>query len=97
MRMHMYWLTKKCYPVYVVILSTWLSHLLYFIWNSCVGEMLCCESGHRHNLHDQLAVSVKKYDVTVGHIFQKVSHMCTLFIRQGLPVAMRTWWKIPHF
>ena len=45
--------------------------IYYSIRNSCVGEMLCCEADG-HNLHDRprdrLAVSVKKYDVTVGHI-----------------------------
>ena len=44
-----------------------LSHLLYSIWNSCIGEMFCCEAD-RHNLHDRLTVSVKKYDVTFGNI-----------------------------
>ena len=28
---------------------------------------LYCESD-KHNLHDQLAVIVKKYDITIGHI-----------------------------
>ena len=50
----------------------------------------------RYNLHDRLAVGVKKYDVTIGHIPWKISCMCTLFIRQGLLVTMRTWWKIQH-
>ena len=72
-----------------------LSHLLYSIWNSCVGEMFCCEAD-RHNLHDRLTVSVKKYYVTVGHIPQKISRNYTLFIRRCLPNATRTWWKIQH-
>ena len=72
-----------------------LSHLLYSIWNSCVGEMFCCEAD-RHNLHDRLTVSVKKYYDTVGHIPQKICPMYTLFIRRCLPIATRTWWKIQH-
>ena len=72
-----------------------LSHLLYSIWNSCVGEIFYCETG-RHNLHDRLTVSVKKWDITVGHIPLKVSRMCTLFIRRCLLIATRTWWKIQH-
>ena len=50
-----------------VFFYTWLSHLLYSIWNLCIGEMLCHEAD-RHNLHDRLTVGVKKYDATVGHI-----------------------------
>ena len=66
---------NEFYPVFVVIT------LLYSIWNSCVGEMCCCVKADRHNLHGQFTVSVKTYDVTVGHIPLKIYRMCTLFIR----------------
>ena len=41
--------------------------IYYSIWDSCVGEMLCCESD-RHNLHDQFAISVKKDNIIIGHL-----------------------------
>ena len=42
-------------------------HIYYSISDSCIGEMLCCESD-RHYLHDQFTVSVKKDDIIVGHL-----------------------------
>ena len=53
--------------------------IYYSILDSCIGEMLCCESD-RHNLHDRFAVSIKKDDIIVGeivgHLPRKISRMC---------------------
>ena len=57
-------------------------HIHYSIWDSCVGEMLCCESDIQ-NLHDWLAISIKKDDIVVGHLPWKISQMCTLHLRWG--------------
>ena len=56
-------------------------HIYYCIWDLYVREMICCESGYRHNLHNRFAVSVKKYDVTIGHLPRKISRMSILFFR----------------
>ena len=46
-------------------------HIYYTPFGICAQEKcsvsLCCEADG-HNLHDQLAVSVKKYDITISHI-----------------------------
>ena len=42
-------------------------HVYYSILDSCIEEMLCCESDRR-NLHDRFTVSIKKDDIIVGHL-----------------------------
>ena len=63
-------------------LCTWLlSYLYYTPFGIRAYEKCSVVKADRHNLNDRLAVSVKKYDVTIGHIPRKISCMCTLFIR----------------
>ena len=76
-------------------------HIYYSIWDSCVGEMLHCESD-RHNLHDWFAISIKRDDIIVGHLSWKISWMCTLFLRRGGNIrclvsgGRRYSWDLPY-
>ena len=50
------------YPVYVVI--TFITP-----FGICAKEKCLVVKVDRHNLHNRLAVSIKKYDVTIGQIY----------------------------
>ena len=44
-------------------------HIYYILFGICAQEKCSVVKGNRHNLNERLtAVSVKKYDVTVGYI-----------------------------
>ncbi len=51
-------------------------------WEAVVGEELECRR-ERSNRVDQYAVAVVKDDKVVGHVPQKISRLCSLFIRRG--------------
>jgi len=58
-------------------------HIYKAIWEAAIdGEVLLCEREVR-NIHDTFAVTVKKDGVIVGHCPQKISSLCSIFIRQG--------------
>ena len=54
-------------------------HVYADVWTPSVGEILICkrESG---NLSDLYAVAIKKGSKVVGHIPQKMSAACSLFL-----------------
>ena len=52
------------------------------IWEAAVGEVLMCER-EPHNVQDRCAVAVKKAGTVIGHLPQKLSRVCSLFLRQG--------------
>ena len=57
-------------------------HVYQSVWDAVVGENLLCitELG---NSSDQYAVAVTRNDIIVGHVPQKFSAVCTLFLRRG--------------
>ena len=57
-------------------------HVYKAIWDAAMGEELPCER-EPANLADVCAVAVIKDGQCVGHIPQKISRVCSLFIRRG--------------
>ena len=57
-------------------------HIFRTIWDAVIGEHLQCvrEVG---NVEDRYAVAVRRGDSVIGHIPQKISTLCSLFIRRG--------------
>ena len=49
-------------------------------WEAAIGEELECQR-ERGNATDAYAVSVIKEGVIIGHLPQRISCVCTLFIR----------------
>ena len=43
------------------------------------------------NIHDQYAVAVRKNGTVVGHLPQKVSRVCTLFLKKGGGIHFAEW------
>jgi len=56
-------------------------HVYATVWDAQIGEELYCarETG---NICDPYAVTVKKADLTVGHIPMKISALCSFFFYQ---------------
>ena len=57
-------------------------HVYQGLWEPVVGEELQCQRD-TVNTKDPYAVSVKTGQTVVGHLPQKVSRLCSLFIRRG--------------
>ena len=55
-------------------------HIYKSIWTAVVGEQLNCVR-EPLNVQDRFAVAVIKDGTVVGHLPQKVSRICSLFIR----------------
>ncbi len=51
------------------------------IWEAAIRELEC--RGERSNQMNRYAVAVVKYDMVVGHVPQKISRLCFLFLRCG--------------
>ena len=59
------------------------------IWEATVSEKaLVCVSKPR-NTHDQYAMAVEKNGTAEGHLLQKVSRVCTLFLKKGSCIHCR--------
>ena len=57
-------------------------HVYRIMWEAVVSEELECRR-ERGNQVDRSAVAVAKEDMVVGHIPQKISRLCSLFLRCG--------------
>ena len=57
-------------------------HVYQDIWSAVLGEVLSCEREPANN-RDRYAVTVKKAELVIGHLPQKVSRVCSLFLRRG--------------
>ena len=57
-------------------------HIYRETWDAAVGEELECQR-ERGNGTDMYAVAVVQDSTIVGHLPQKISRVCTLFIRRG--------------
>ena len=61
-------------------------HIYKDIWDSEIGERLSCQV-ERNNRHDTHAVAVIKSNNVVGHLPQKISLICSLFLgRSGTSI-----------
>ena len=58
------------------------NHVYNAIWEAAVGDELECRR-ERSNRVDRYAVAVVKADTVVGHVPQKISRACSLFLRRG--------------
>ena len=52
------------------------SHIYHSIWDSTVGEELLCKR-ELTNLHDRYVIVVVKDRNVIGHLLQKISHVCS--------------------
>ena len=52
-----------------------------FSWVAVDGEILKCER-ETSNRHDPFAVAIRKDGIMVGHVPQKISTICSLFLRR---------------
>ena len=57
-------------------------HVFQHIWESEVGETLVRER-EPSNVNDRYAVAVIRDGVIVGHLPQKISRVCSLFLLRG--------------
>ncbi len=57
-------------------------HVYEELWDAAIGEELECRR-ERGNAVDAYAVAVIKDGTIVGHLPQRISRLCTLFIRRG--------------
>ena len=58
-------------------------HIYGETWMAVMGEQLLCKREVR-NVVDQYTISVKKDSgITVGHLPQKISRVCRMFIQRG--------------
>ena len=63
-------------------------HVYKTIWEPALGEELQCLREHG-NARDRYAVAVKRRDVVVGHLPQRISRLCSLFLRRGGGIQCR--------
>ena len=56
------------------------------MWRPAKGETLACRQ-ESTNPHDHYAVSVQKVDQVIGHLPQKISCLCFLFLGQGTTIT----------
>ena len=57
-------------------------HLYKSIWTAALGEWISCER-EPLNANNRYAVALKKDGAVIGHLPQKISRICSLFIRRG--------------
>lgn len=57
-------------------------HVYESIWAAALGEQVGCIR-EPLNANDRYAVALKKDGVVIGHLPQKISRICSLFIRRG--------------
>ena len=57
-------------------------HVYNAVWEAVVGDELECRR-ETSNRVDRYAVVVVKDDTVVGHVPQKISYLCSLFLRRG--------------
>ena len=55
-------------------------HVYKDYWETATGEILRC-SKERTNFHDPFAVAIIKGNSVVGHVPQKISTVCSLFLQ----------------
>ena len=57
-------------------------HVYEGIWAAALGEQIGCVR-EPLNAMDRYAVAPKKHGAVIGHLPQKISRICLLFIRRG--------------
>ena len=57
-------------------------HVYEAIWAAALGEQIGCVR-EPLNAMDRYAVALKKDGAVIGHLPQKISQICSLFIRRG--------------
>ena len=57
-------------------------HVYEGIWAAALGEQIGCVR-EPLNAMDRYAVALKKDGAVIGHLTQKISRICSLFIRRG--------------
>ena len=57
-------------------------HVYCAIWSAAFGEILQCER-ELDNVHDRYAVCVMRHGTIIGHLPQRISRVCLLFLRRG--------------
>ena len=57
-------------------------HVYESIWEAALGERIGCVR-EPFNANDRYAVALKKDSAVIGHLPQKTSPICSLFIRRG--------------
>ncbi len=57
-------------------------HVYKEVWEAAVGKTLMCEREPRNAL-DRYAVAVIKTETIIGHLPQKLSRVCSPFLRRG--------------
>ena len=57
-------------------------HICKEIWRAAMGEELECDR-EPENLCGRYAVAVKRSGVVISHLPQKLSKVCSLFLRRG--------------
>ena len=63
-------------------------HVYHRIWFAAIREVLSRER-EPTNSQDRYAVAVKKNGTVIGHLPQKASRVCLLFLRRGGPSIVR--------
>ena len=57
-------------------------HIYMSIWDAVIGEELPCRRD-TGNERDRYTVAVMKDETIIGHLPQKISRLCSLFLRRG--------------
>ena len=57
-------------------------HVYKKLWAAMVRELLVCEREPK-NSFDRYAVAMKNEGIIIEHLPQKLSRLCSLFLRQG--------------
>ena len=63
-------------------------HVYRAIWSAALGEILQRER-ELDNVHDRYAVCVMWHGTIIGHIPQRISRVCSLFLRRGGKISCK--------
>ena len=63
-------------------------HVSHVIWSTALGEILQ-RKRELDNVHDHYAVCVMRHGTIIGHIPQRVSRVCSLFLRRGGQISCK--------
>ena len=63
-------------------------HVYCAIWSAALGEILQRER-ELDNVHDRYAVCVMWHGTIIGHIPQRISRVCSLFLRRGGKISCK--------
>ena len=63
------------------------------VWEARVGKTLECTSEPGNTNNHQYAMAVEKKRTVIGHLPQKVSHVCTLSLKRDCCICNRDTWS----